>query len=236
MDLAPRFRKFGRMKSLVKPGISSRVATSQTDIHPKLRRLHAQYQQAAFNKPASEHTRRAFARAEELARTQGRPLILDSGCGVGESTVALAKAFPDHLVLGIDKSVARLNKHHAYRDLQIQNYALLRADLVDFWRLAAAHQWQVERHYILYPNPWPKKEAVKKRWHGHPVFADLLKLGKYLELRSNWRIYVEEFAYAVFLCTGRKFEVTSYAPAPPITPFERKYLASQQEFYRLVMS
>ena len=57
------------------------------------------------------------------------------------------------------------------------NAVLIRADLVDFWRLLADNGVRLARHYNLYPNPWPKIGHLARRWHGHPVFPALLELG-----------------------------------------------------------
>jgi hypothetical protein len=46
----------------------------------------------------------------------------------------------------------------------------VRADLVDYWRLLAEAGIGLARHYILYPNPWPKIGHLARRWHAHPVF------------------------------------------------------------------
>lgn len=212
---------------------SAVIRSQQTQPHENLCAGLDQYRARAFQKPIARHTFEAFMHAEQLVREAARPLILDSGCGVGASTAALAQQFPACFVLGIDKSAARLAKHHAYRMAGVANYALVRADLIDFWRLAAQHEWQVARHYLLYPNPWPKKSALKKRFHGHPVFWDLIKLGKYFEVRSNWEIYLREFEAAFFHCTGRHGLIEKLVPHAPITPFEKKYWRSGHELFRL---
>lgn len=209
------------------------IHSAQTEPHRDLLPLLEKYRRSVFQKPIAGHTRAAFEHAERLVHENARPLILDSCCGVGMSTVQLARTFPEYFVLGIDKSAVRIAKHHAYRDEAITNYALVRADVIDFWRLAAQREWRVERHYLLYPNPWPKITALKKRFHGHPVFLDLIKLGTYFELRSNWPIYLREFEAAFFHCTGARGTLESFAPATPITPFEKKYLRSGHELFRL---
>ena len=61
------------------------------------------------------------------------PLIIDSCCGTGDSTRNLAGRFPEALVVGVDKSAHRLARHQPG---DRQNYALVRADVNDFWRLA----------------------------------------------------------------------------------------------------
>ena len=79
-----------------------------------------------------------------------------------------------------------------------ENVKLVRADLVDFWSLVYTDAtWNIHSNYLLYPNPYPKSQHFKRRWHGHPVFPTLLGLGGNLILRSNWNIYCEEFLDAV---------------------------------------
>ncbi len=85
---------------------------------------------------------------------------------------------------------------------------------------------------MLYPNPWPKIGQLGRRWHGHPVFPAVVALGGYFECRSNWRIYIEECAAALHQLTGIDVAAETYAAAAPITPFERKYLASGHRLWR----
>ena len=56
---------------------------------------------------------------------------------------------------------------------------------------------QFKSTLFLYPNPWPKKKHLGRRWHGAPVFPALVKLGGELEMRSNWQTYLDEFALAL---------------------------------------
>jgi tRNA G46 methylase TrmB len=89
-----------------------------------------------------------------------------------------------------------------------------------------------DRHYLLYPNPWPKIGHLSRRWHGHPVFPAMLALGGLLECRSNWRIYVEEFCFAIIRLTSLSAACEIYEPEAVMTPFERKYLESGHTLYR----
>jgi len=90
-------------------------------------------------------------------------------------------------------------------------------------------------HFILYPNPWPLKKDLKKRYHAHPVFHELVRLGKRIELRSNWSLYLQEFSHAYQYISGRSSTVESFTPEIAITPFERKYMNSGQTLYRLII-
>ena len=113
------------------------------------------------------------------------------------------------------------------------NAILLRCELVDFWQLAAAAGLRCERQYLLYPNPWPKPDQFMRRWHAHPVLPSLLALGGAIELRTNWRVYAEEFAEALRLA-GREACVEEFVADDPLTPFERKYADSGHALWRCV--
>ena len=179
-----------------------------------------------------DHNRQAFV-AALAAREQclpGAPIVLDAGCGVGWSTQRIAEIYPDHFVFGIDQSVDRINRG---KPLPLPANALLvRADLVDFWRLLAEGGIRLARHYNLYPNPWPKIGHLARRWHGHAVFPTWLALGGELECRSNWRIYIEEMAQALTLIAGQQVSCEPWQTDRPMTPFEKKYQESGHELWR----
>jgi tRNA (guanine-N7-)-methyltransferase len=214
--------------------------SAQNGIHPHLAAL-LERRRAPFRKPCAEYDRAAFA--ESMTRRRrllpDAPLILDAGCGNGESSFALALRFPGHYVLGVDQSEVRLKQRLAAQASSAgpprgwpANVGFARADLVDYWRLLRDEGLRLARHYLLYPNPWPKIGHLSRRWHGHPVFPALLELSGVLECRSNWRVYVEEFCFAVRASTGREIRCESFLPASPLTPFERKYQASGHALYR----
>ena len=98
------------------------------------------------------------------------PIILDSGCGTGRSSLLLGELYPSHVVIGIDRSMARLSRNSKFRNgnehrsfdndkslnddssninaniptvqQAAPNVFLVRAELVDFWRLILQHQQQ----------------------------------------------------------------------------------------------
>lgn len=211
--------------------ISRPIATNQTGLNENLQRRVARALCHPLRKPLAEHTRIAFDLAERWLARQGSQLIIDAGCGVGLSTRGLAKRYPDHAVIGIDRSADRLSRDHG--DIP-DNARLVRADLIDFWRLALAAGWQPVRHYLLYPNPYPKAAQLKMRWHGHAVFPAILALGGKLEVRSNWRLYIEEFTMATEQATTLRGEVSRHDPQGDfLTPFERKYFDSGQQLWKM---
>ena len=213
---------------------SAPVVSNQPDTHDALLEVVDKHARTHYSRPVSAHQRACFARLDQRVRAHGGPVILDSGCGVGESTVAIAACFPDHLVIGIDKSATRIDQ--ALKRAPSSRAMIARGDCIDIWRLAAEAHWPVTHHYLLYPNPWPKAKHLKRRWHGHPVFPALIRLGGRLELRTNWLIYAREFELAVSRFDIATTPAAILAPGTALTPFERKYRASGHPLYRLTCS
>ena len=209
------------------------VTSNQPAIHEKLDSTVQRHLKHPFRKPIAPHTQTAFNEADQWLAAQRsgqhRPLLLDSFCGTGESTVWLARNHPDCAVIGIDKSAARLNKQQQ----RPENALLVRADTDDFWRLALTAGWQPQRHTLFYPNPWPKAEHLKRRIHGSALLPTLLALGGTAELRTNWRIYAEEFCRALKIA-GISAEPKLLSVSQPVTAFERKYHQAGQTLWQVV--
>lgn len=209
------------------------ISSNQQGPHENLQALVKKHLAHPFLKPYQEHTKIEFARIKQAVEAQNKALIFDSCCGVGESSIAIAKRHPEALVIGLDKSAARLEKNISYQGESVPNNLMLaRVNLNDFWRMAVEAGWKLSHHYLLYPNPWPKSKHVQRRWHGGPLLPSIIALGGILEVRSNWDIYVQEFAIALKLA-GFKSEVKEYQSEQAMTPFERKYWNAGQKSWHL---
>ncbi|HET6564220.1 MAG TPA: hypothetical protein VFG52_02305 [Xanthomonadales bacterium] len=161
-------------------------------------------------------------------------MIFDSGCGTGQSTRDIAAAYPDCWIIGIDQSAHRLARTGSCQfPYRMENAIWVRAELASFWFLARQAGWKLQRHYLLYPNPWPKASQLKRRWHGHPVFPCLTELGGALEMRCNWEIYAQEFAAAVSQVRGIDVAVEEALPDRISSAFEAKYRNSGLALFRV---
>jgi tRNA G46 methylase TrmB len=221
-------------------GNSPTIQSAQDAPHRRLAETVERHLQHTWRQPIAEHSRRAFDKlcAWRSARAS-MPLVLDSGCGNGASTLVLAAVHSDCAVVGIDQSRARLWYHLGPVDdlAPVAGHAVvLRAPLQDVWRLLHAQGTHLHRHLLWYPNPWPKPEHLGRRWHAHPVFPTLLALGGELELRSNWRVYVDEFALALSAHGWPSAVAQVPESGEPATPFERKYRDSGHALWRLTAS
>ncbi len=209
-------------------GVSRPISSNQQHVHPQLARVVSRHLGSSFRRPVARHSEVAYIPLAERIATDGRPLVLDSFCGTGRSTALLAERHPDCLVVGVDQSAHRLQKHV---DGPAKNYLLLRAQAEDIWQLLLRDGCRLRQHYLLYPNPWPKSKHLQRRVHGHGSFDWLLRLGGNIELRSNWQLYVEEFGVAMHLA-GHRGVVSRVPDEPPLTLFEEKYRQSGHSLWR----
>ena len=244
------------------------VKSNQDDIYKNLEAVVRKYAATTFLRPVADHTREAFERACDFvkhfygvdcfdsnleSRNDVFSLVLDSGCGTGESTIHLARKFPNVPVIGIDKSVVRITKAGNSHQLDLStgnscevppNVFWIRAELLDFWRLALEKvkggAWRIMHHALYYPNPWPKESEATRRFHLHPIFPTLLQLSPVTELRTNWEIYAREFAEAVCIAGDAlsiklSAQCECFCPDVPETAFERKYKNADQELFRVLV-
>jgi len=210
------------------------ITSNQTGIHDQLHDVLQRRATSDYQKPIANSSRFAFDSAVNAWNNSNQSdLIIDAGCGVGLSTRRLALLHPNHFIVGIDQSFDRLSRQVNWSGDIPDNYITVRADLVDFWRLLRESAIYPSHHYLLYPNPWPKKHHLSRRWHAHPIFPSVIALGGQIECRSNWKIYIDEFATAVTTLTGVAAQCEHYLPTSELlTPFEEKYLASGHELWR----
>ena len=190
--------------------------------------------------PIPDHTALAFEAVRRYVQSSPAPIVFDSGCGTGHSTLRLASVHPDSWVVGIDKSRARLRRGPGSVDTDDRpavhvgrRTLLVRGDMYAFWRLAARENCQIAYHYLLYPNPWPKASHRARRVHGHPAFSALLRLGGQLEVRTNWLIYIEGFRAALRVAGLETAAPLQLTPESAISPFEAKYQGSGHALWRL---
>jgi tRNA G46 methylase TrmB len=207
---------------------SSPVVSNQRYAHERLAEIVHRHLRRPHRAVIADHNKRSYQILTKKLAEQPRALIIDSFCGTGHSSAALAERHPEHLVIGIDKSASRLAKHPRNES---DNYLLLQADCEDLWQLMVIDGLKADFHYILYPNPWPKRAHLQRRIHGHPSFGLLSQLGGSLELRSNWQLYVEEFGIAMHLAGHRG--IVSRVPESDndLTLFEQKYRQSGHDLW-----
>jgi tRNA (guanine-N7-)-methyltransferase len=170
--------------------------------------------------------------AIDFDRLFGRtaPRILEIGCGMGETTIAIAAAHPQNDYLGIEvhgPGVGSLLKQIIAQDLT--NLRVVQHDAVEVLRdmippasLAGIH--------VYFPDPWPKKRHHKRRLLQPPFVHELarrLAPGGYLHCATDWDEYAQQMLEVLGGETLLTNTADGFAPRPawrPQTKFETRGL------------
>lgn len=168
----------------------------------------------------------------ELDAVFGRraPRIVEIGCGMGETTVAIAAAHPGIDYLGIEvhtPGVGSLLK-------QIDAAGLANLRVVQHDAVAVLRQMirpdSLDGIHIFFPDPWPKKRHHKRRLIQPPfvaLAASRLRPGGYLHAATDWHEYAEQMLAVLGAEPQLENTAAAYAPRPdyrPQTKFETRGL------------
>jgi tRNA (guanine-N7-)-methyltransferase len=168
----------------------------------------------------------------DLAATFARtaPKVLEIGCGMGETTAAIAAAHPQNDYLGIEvhtPGVGSLLKEIAERELA--NLRVIQHDAVEVVRDMIAPASLAGIH-IFFPDPWPKKRHHKRRLI-QPGFVALLTSrlasGGYIHCATDWQEYAEQMLEVLAAEPLLENTAEGFAPRPdyrPQTKFESRGL------------
>jgi tRNA (guanine-N7-)-methyltransferase len=152
------------------------------------------------------------------------PLVLEIGSGMGETTVEIAKAYPDADFIAVEvhgPGVGSLLNRVAAA--QLPNVRVVRHDahdvlehMIDDGALAAIH--------LFFPDPWPKKRHHKRRMV-QPAFAALaakkLRAGGILHAATDWPDYADQI-HSVLASEPLLEVATAGLVGRPVTKFESR--------------
>ena len=157
------------------------------------------------------------------------PKILDIGTGMGDSTIQLARQYPENDYLAVEVhrpgvgSLLRQINEHRLQNIRISNHDVM--DVIKYQIPLCS----LDQVYIFFPDPWPKKRHHKRRLINN-VFLDLLaarmKSHARLYIATDWQDYADNILQ---LMDGRmdfiNLAAQGYAPRPrwrPLTRFEKR--------------
>ena len=93
-----------------------KILTNQEGINKNLEKTLNSHINKSYQKPISDLQINIFEKINNFIKLNPKPIILDSGCGTAMSTEILASQNPDHWVIGIDRSIDRLQKSRLARN------------------------------------------------------------------------------------------------------------------------
>ena len=161
----------------------------------------------------------AFSR-EKIA--SARPLVLEIGSGMGETTVEIAAAHPEVDFIAVEVHGpgvgSLLNRIHSR---ELKNLRVIRHDAMDVLETMIADA-SLAAILLFFPDPWPKKRHHKRRMV-QPAFAALaarkLRQGGILHAATDWPDYAEQMqqVFSAVLQPATKGLVER-----PVTKFEAR--------------
>lgn len=158
------------------------------------------------------------------------PHVLEIGCGMGETTVAIAAANPGTDYLGIEvhtPGVGSLLKQIEAAGLA--NLRVIQHDAVAVLEHMIAPA-SLDGIHIFFPDPWPKKRHHKRRLIQSPfvaLAASRLKPGGYLHAATDWQEYAGQILAVLGAEPALANTAEGYAARPawrPQTKFETRGL------------
>ena len=158
------------------------------------------------------------------------PVILEIGCGMGETTANIAASQPEKNFIGIEvhtPGVGSLLKEIATRELS--NLRVVQHDAVEVVRDMIAPGSLAGVH-IYFPDPWPKKRQQKRRLIQPPFVHELaLRLAPdgYIHCATEWEEYALQMLEVLSAEPLLENTTNGFAPRPdyrPQTKFEARGL------------
>jgi len=153
-----------------------------------------------------------------------RELVLEIGSGMGETTLAIAKAHPEVDFVAVEVHGPGVGSLlNAIEREQLANLRVIRHDALDVLEHMIANGTLAAIH-LFFPDPWPKKRHHKRRMV-QPPFAALaaskLQPGGILHAATDWPDYAEHMN-EVFSKEPLLEAAASGFTSRPVTKFESR--------------
>lgn len=131
----------------------------------------------------------------EAAFGRKAPLVLEIGCGMGETTAAIAQAHPEVNFLGCEVFVAGVGALSKRIDeMGLENIRIARHDAVEVVRDMLAPD-SLSGIHVYFPDPWRKARHHKRRLIRSEIvslLASRLQPGAYIHCATDWENYAEQ--------------------------------------------
>ena len=156
-------------------------------------------------------------------------IILDIGCGTGESTLALKNMFPKYNICGIEaykpgvKNLLNNNIYAHYGDaLEI---------------IEELNENSISHIYMLFPDPWQKKKHRKRRLFNEYTFnviKSVVKKNGVFHFSTDNISYALEAKKIISNVTSNNIEFSKNRGFRPITKFEKKGISKKNFIFDLI--
>ncbi len=171
-----------------------------------------------------------------------RPVVLEIGFGMGETTQAIAQSQPELNFLGIEVYTAGVGSLlNRITQANLSNVRIIQHDAVEVIDKAIELS-SLDAVYIFFPDPWHKKRHHKRRLTQAgfaALVASRLKPGGILHCATDWEPYAQQMLDVLSDCPLLCNTSQGYSPRPsyrPLTKFESRGLRLGHAVADLVFS
>ena len=131
----------------------------------------------------------------EKAFGRRAPVVFEIGCGMGETTAAIAAAHPEIDFLGCEVFVAGVGAlAKRISEMGLKNVRIIRHDAVDVVE-SMLPEASLDGIHIYFPDPWRKARHHKRRLVAQPFISKLctrIRPGGYIHCATDWKNYAEQ--------------------------------------------
>ena len=158
------------------------------------------------------------------------PIVLEIGCGMGETTAKIAAQNPNINYIGVEvftAGVGALLKRIA--EYGLTNLRVIQHDAVEIIRDMIAHG-TLDGIHIYFPDPWHKARHHKRRLIQPPFVHELalrLKPNAYIHCATDWENYAEQMleVLSAEVLLHNTSPTQGFIPRPesrPLTKYENR--------------
>ncbi len=160
---------------------------------------------------------------------QSNDIILDIGFGTGESTLALNKKFPDHIVCGIEAYKPGIKK------MIVEKIPVEHGDAVEI--IEKFDDNKISQIYMLFPDPWQKAKHRKRRLfceYTFKIINRILKRGGLFQFTSDNINYAFQAKSIIEKVSSREIAFSKHRGHRPITKYEIKGIKKRNFIFDLI--
>lgn len=163
-------------------------------------------------------------------------LVIEIGAGVGLHPIQYAQENNNDFVVAIERTLNKFQKmQRRHKNHHLANLLPIHADATR-WICQNIRENEVDKYFILYPNPYPKSCQANKRFHNMPFMQYLIKTLKKkgeIVLATNDLGYYQDAKKSL----QEKFSLNLLEDGLwtflPRTHFEKKYRARGEKCFNI---
>ena len=156
-------------------------------------------------------------------------LWVEVGCGKGKFTAETAQANPDVLLIAVERCrEAMVVAMEKARDMELKNVFFIDMDVAKMEEIFAPGE--IDRLFINFPDPWPRKKNAKRRLTHHnflKLYRQVLAEGGQIHFKTDnaplFAFSLEQFEQEGWQLREVTHDLHADGPVGVMTDYEAKF-------------